>query len=83
MATVTLQLTQSRQARLRRMARARGVSVNKLMEESSAIGLAQFEAEVRFLALAAKGSPARALALLDKVDAKFGRNAISRLAGSS
>ena len=46
------------------MACARGVSVDTLLDEFSANGLAQFDAEVRFRALATKGSPARALALL-------------------
>ena len=61
---MTLHLPKIRQARLRRMACARGVSVDTLLDEFSANGLAQFDAEVRFRALATKGSPARALALL-------------------
>ena len=73
MATMTLQLPRDRQARLRRMARERGISVDKLLDEFSATGLAQYDAEVRFRAVAGKGAPARALALLDKVDATFGR----------
>jgi hypothetical protein len=60
-------------ASLQRLAKYRGISVNKLMEESSTIGLAQFDAELRFRALASKGSPGRALAVLDELDAAFGR----------
>ena len=73
MATLTIKLPKGRQVRLRRMARARGLSVNQLLEEFSTIGLAQFDAEERFRVIAAKGSPARALALLDKADKIFGR----------
>ena len=71
MATMTIRLPDDRHARLRRLAKQRGLSVNKLMEEFSAIGLAQFDAETRFRALAAKGSPGRALKLLDRLDAAF------------
>lgn len=70
---MTLHLPKIRQARLRRMACARGVSVDKLLDEFSVNGLAQYDAEVRFRALAGNGTPARALALLDKADATFGR----------
>lgn len=73
MATLTLHLPKVRQERLRRLARARGITVEKLVNEFSATGLAQYDAEVRFRALAGKGSPARALALLDKADAAFAR----------
>lgn len=73
MATMTLQLPKVRQARLRRMARVRGISVDKLLDEFSTAGLAQYDAEVRFRALAGKGSSASALALLDKVDETFAR----------
>ncbi len=51
MAAMTLKLPKIRQARLRRMACARGVSVNKLLDEFSVNGLARYEAEVRFRAL--------------------------------
>jgi hypothetical protein len=68
---MTIRLPNDRHDRLRRLAKHRGISVNKLMEEFSAIGLAQFDAETRFRSLARKGSPARALRLLDKLDAAF------------
>lgn len=73
MATMTIHLPAARHARLKRLARQRGVSVNQLLEEFSVSGLAQSDAEARFREQAAKGSPARALKLLDKVDAAFAR----------
>jgi predicted transcriptional regulator len=73
MSTMTIRLPNDRHERLRQLAKHRGMSVNKLVEEFSVIGLAQFDAELRFRALAARGSSKRALALLDKVDAAFGR----------
>ena len=73
MATMTLQLPKIRQARLRRVAQARGITVDKLLDEFSAAGLAHYDTETRFRAVASKGSPARALELLDKVDAALAR----------
>jgi len=73
MATMTIRVPNDRHERLRQLAKYRGISVNKLMEEFSTIGLAQFDAELRFRALASKGSPGRALAVLDELDATFGR----------
>jgi hypothetical protein len=49
------------------------MSVNKLMEELSTIALSQHDAEVRFRALAARGSTKEGLALLDKLDRSFAR----------
>ena len=45
----------------------RGISLNKMFEEFSARALA--DAEVRFLARAARGDTRAGLALLDKLDA--------------
>lgn len=38
------------------------------MEEFSTVALAEFDTEMRFRALAAQGSRARGLSLLDKLD---------------
>jgi hypothetical protein len=73
MATITIRVPNDRHQRLRQLAKYRGISVNKLMEEFSTIGLAQFDAVLRFRALAFKGSPGRALAVLDELDTAFGR----------
>jgi hypothetical protein len=72
MSTMTIRIPNDRHERLRQLAKYRGISVNKLVEEFSTIGLAQFDAELRFRSLASRGSPKRALAILDKVDAAFG-----------
>ena len=73
MTTLTIQVPNARHARLRRFARERGVSVNRLLEDFSASGLAQSDAELRFRTLAAMGSPAKALKLLDRLDEAYSR----------
>jgi hypothetical protein len=45
--------------------------MNKLTDELATVALAQFDAEIRFRALAASGSSKRGLALLDKLDRHF------------
>jgi predicted transcriptional regulator len=69
MGTLTIRMPDATHERLRQLARARKVSVNKLIEEFSTAALAEFDAETRFLARAARGTPARGLALLDRLDA--------------
>jgi hypothetical protein len=49
------------------------VSVNKLVEELSTQALAEFDSEVRFRALAARGDVAKGLDLLDKLDRHFSK----------
>lgn len=73
MSTMTIRLPRDRHERLRQLAKHRGISVNKLVEEFSTIGLAQFDAEMRFRNLAAKGSAKRALRVLDRLDAAFAK----------
>jgi hypothetical protein len=68
MSTLTIRLPQMKHARLRRLAQSRRVSMNKLIDELATVALAQHDAELRFRALAAKGSAARGLALLSKLD---------------
>jgi predicted transcriptional regulator len=68
MATMTIRLPDAKHDRLRRLAERHGVSLNKLVEEWAGIALAQFDAETRFLARAARGSTRRGLALLDQLD---------------
>jgi len=73
MSVVTLRIPEGKHERLKNLAKARGQSVNKLLEELSTIALAQHDAEVRFRAMAARGSKATGLALLDKLDRSLGR----------
>jgi plasmid stability protein len=72
MATLTIRLPDDKHARLKDLAKHRGISVNKLIEELSTLALAEFDNEVRFRALAAQGDPARGLELLDRLDQHFG-----------
>lgn len=68
MATMTIRLPDSKHDRLRRLAESHGVSLNKLVDEWASMALAQFDAETRFRARAARGSAKRGLALLDQLD---------------
>jgi predicted transcriptional regulator len=72
MSTVTIRLPDDKHARLRQLAKHRDLSFNKLMEELATISIAEFDAESRFRAMAARGSAETGLALLDKLDAAFG-----------
>ena len=69
MSTLTIRLPDSTADRLKTLARSRGLSVNKLVEEMSTQALAAFDAETRFRTLASLGDPAKALAILDRLDA--------------
>ncbi len=73
MSTLTVRLPDDTHERLKELARHRGVSVNKLMEELSTIAIAQHDAETRFRALAARGSVKEGLRVLDKLDDSLGR----------
>jgi predicted transcriptional regulator len=68
MSTLTIRLPDDTAERLKSMARSRGLSVNKLIEELSAQALAAYDTETRFRALAAQGDPRQALAILDRLD---------------
>jgi predicted transcriptional regulator len=69
MATLTIRLPDDMHARLRQLAQQRKIRLNKLMEELATIALAEFDAETRFRARAARGSAAEGVRLLDKLDA--------------
>jgi hypothetical protein len=71
MSTLTIRLPEDKHTRLRQLARHRGISVNKLIEEMATISLAEFDAETRFRTLAARGSTQEGLDLLDKLDRAF------------
>jgi predicted transcriptional regulator len=72
MATLTIRVPDATRDRLAAMARARGVSLNKLMEELSTRALAEHDTELRFRLRAARGDPERGLAILDALDARSG-----------
>ena len=73
MSTLTIRIPESKHSRLRRLVNSRGLSMNKLIDELATVALAQYDAEVRFRALAAKGSTKRGIELLDKLDRRFHR----------
>ena len=69
MSTMTIRLPDDKHSRIKQLARARKISVNKLLEELATTALAGHDAEVRFRMLAARGNPAKALKILDRLDA--------------
>lgn len=68
MSTLTIRLPDDKHQRLKALAKANAISVNKLMDELATVALANYDARVRFETRAARGNPARALALLDRLD---------------
>jgi len=68
MSVVTLRLPDDQHQRLKSMAQARGLSLNKLLEQLSAQALTENDIELRYRRLAATGSVKRGLELLDKLD---------------
>ncbi len=73
MSVLTIRLPDEKHERLKALAKTRGISVNKLIEELSTIALAEFDAETRFRALVAKGDPKKGIAILDKLDSHFSK----------
>ena len=69
MSTLTVRLPDNTAERLKSLARSRGLSVNKLVEEMSAQALAAWDTENRFRTLAAQGDVQQALTILDRLDA--------------
>ena len=72
MSVLTIRLPDAKHSRLKELARSRGVSANKLMEELATVALAQQDTQTRFVLRASRGDVARGLAALDKLDAAFG-----------
>ena len=68
MGTLTIRMRDDTHDRLKQLAKSRGVSVNKLMEEVSTAALVEFDAEIRFRARARRGNVPLGLQLLDKID---------------
>jgi hypothetical protein len=68
MATMTIRLPDAKHERLRLLAQRNGTSLNKLVDEWASMALAQFDAETRFRARAARGNIRRGLTLLHKLD---------------
>jgi len=68
MSALTLRLPEDKHNRLKALARQRGTSVNRLIEEMATVMLAEFDAETRFTIRAerGRGKTERGLALLEK-----------------
>jgi hypothetical protein len=80
MSTLTIRLPATKHQRLKDFARARGVSLNKLVEEWATVALAQLDAENHYRLRAARGRPEVGLALLDKLDRARGRRSAKKRA---
>jgi hypothetical protein len=71
MSTLTIRIAENKHARLRRLAKARGVSINRLFDELATLALAEFDSETRFRIMAARGRKRTGMALLKKLDGAF------------
>jgi len=69
MTTLSVRLPDDMAEKLKRMAKTRDISLNKLMFEMSTQALAEEEAKQLFLATQLRGNPKKALRLLDELDA--------------
>ncbi len=70
MSTLTIRLPDDTAQRLKALAKSRGLSTNKLVEQLSAHALAAWDTENHFRALAATGNVKQALEILDRLDAE-------------
>ena len=75
MSTLTIRLPDDTAERLKSLARSRGLSMNKLVEELSAQALAAWDTENHYRTLAASGDVEQALAILDRLDAEDRKSA--------
>lgn len=71
MSILTIRLPDEQHERLKALAEARGISLNKLFEAFSTKALAEFDAETRFRLRAARGDKARGLDILDRLDRQY------------
>lgn len=72
MSALTLRLPDDKHDRLRALAKSRGTTVNRLLDEAATLMISEFDAETRFRLRAARGAGQveRALALLDKAEGR-------------
>lgn len=66
MSTLTVRLPDDKHERLKLLAKANKISVNKLVDELATVALANFDAKTRFESRAQRGNPQHAMQLLDK-----------------
>lgn len=68
MSIPTIRIPESKHSRLRSLAKAGGMSTNRLMDALATSALTQYDTETHFKKLAQRGSRKRGLPLLDKPD---------------
>jgi HicB family len=68
MSVLIVRLPESKHARIKEIARARGLSTNKFIEELTTIAIAQQDLLTRFTPRASRGDAAQGLAVLDELD---------------
>jgi len=68
MSTLTINIPDTKYERLKKYAKSKEISLNKLFDEFTTIALTQFDAKTRFDIIASKGNSNRGLELLDKLD---------------
>ena len=71
MRTITIRIAEDKHARLRNLAKAKGVSINRLFDELTTLALGEFDSETRFWSTSARGSKRTGTALLEKLDRAF------------
>ena len=65
MSILTIRLPEDKHERLRALAQRRKISVNRLVDELATVALANHDAHARFLTRRKRGSPTRAIKLLE------------------
>ena len=68
MATLTVRLPNDKHERLKILAKNKGISLNRLMDELATTAIAENDAYTRFQLRAARGSAKEGLKILDKLD---------------
>jgi hypothetical protein len=72
MATLTVRLPDDKHNRLRIMAKQRGISLNRLMDELATTAITEFDTSTRFKIRSTQGSRKKGFRLLDKLDSAEG-----------
>ena len=67
MSTLTLRIPDTKYERLKRYAKSKEISLNKLFDEFATIALTQYDTKTRFELMASRGDRDRGLTLLDKL----------------
>jgi hypothetical protein len=72
MGSLHFRIPDDKHQRLKELAKSRKISVNKLLEELTAMALAEYDLETRFKLRASRGSTEKALEVLDNLKQDFG-----------